>query len=455
MGLEEYRAIKCVPKVLVDYDTFRREALVLKKLRHPGIPMVYDLEEDEEYFYLIEEYLEGCSLYTLIMSRGTLAEADALRYGMDICSLVEYMHSSCEQPILHLDLQPNNLIIHNGTVRLIDFDHAAAGSDANRNLKRYGTVGCAAPEQYTSDCLLDQRTDVYAIGAVLRFMVHGTLKPGAKADSGVSEALEGIIRKCTEDRKEMRYSSAKEAGEALRRLLAKEELFNSEHKAISSLNVILTGSRSGAGTTHFAFGLCSYLTARGYKALYEEHNSSGAVRTLIRPEENRPDRYGIYQREGCFLKPWYGPAANLPEAEDFSVRLLDFGTDWQEAALCLKRGNSFLMAAAAENQWERGNTLRMLKELGAGNAETQLRSQKQIQGILILRGTGKRTFKILKRTAGLPVCVSPEYEDPFRKSADTEAFFGAVWKMAEAGKTGCEGRRSRFGSWRKAGLSGS
>ena len=125
IGLEEYRAIKRISKRDADYDSFRREALVLKELHHPGIPMIYDLEEDSEFFYLIEEYLEGYSLYALIVNQGPIQEAEAVRYGMQVCGLVAYMHSACEIPILHLDLQPNNLIICNGTVKLIDFDHAA------------------------------------------------------------------------------------------------------------------------------------------------------------------------------------------------------------------------------------------------------------------------------------------------------------------------------------------
>ena len=49
--LEEYRAIKQVPKSCVDYDQFRKEDLILKDIRHPGIPVVYDLEEDEDFCY--------------------------------------------------------------------------------------------------------------------------------------------------------------------------------------------------------------------------------------------------------------------------------------------------------------------------------------------------------------------------------------------------------------------
>ena len=173
-GLNEYRAIKCVPKTHKDYEGFRKEALILKELRHPGIPLVYDMEEDSHYFYLIEEYLEGNSLYDLIKDQGPFQERDAVRYGRQICSLVEYLHHSCDKPILHLDLQPKNLMLWKDTMQLIDFDHAGEADNASLQKERYGTAGCAAPELYTTDQSLDQRTDIYAIGAVLHFMLYGT-----------------------------------------------------------------------------------------------------------------------------------------------------------------------------------------------------------------------------------------------------------------------------------------
>ena len=73
MELEEYRAMKIVPKTMADYDTFKREALFLKTLRHPGIPLVYDVEEDLDNSYLVEEYLEGESLYALVKRLGSLS----------------------------------------------------------------------------------------------------------------------------------------------------------------------------------------------------------------------------------------------------------------------------------------------------------------------------------------------------------------------------------------------
>lgn len=119
---------------------------MLEELHHPGIPMIYDLEEDFGFFYLIGEYLEGYSLYVLIANQGPIQETEVVRYGMQVYGLVAYMHSAREVPMLYLDLQPNNLIICNDTVKLTDFDHATGRRWANIVPKRFGTMGCAAPE---------------------------------------------------------------------------------------------------------------------------------------------------------------------------------------------------------------------------------------------------------------------------------------------------------------------
>ena len=122
--LEEYRAIKRVPKSAACYEQFRKEALLLKRLRHPGIPLVYDLEEDAQYSYLIEEFLEGDSVYDLAAKRGPLNQDEAVAYGIQICGLVHYLHSAEDIPILYLDLQPGNLLVCHGQVKLLDFDHS-------------------------------------------------------------------------------------------------------------------------------------------------------------------------------------------------------------------------------------------------------------------------------------------------------------------------------------------
>ena len=123
-----YTSVKIVPKKMSDYDSFKKEALFLKTLRHPGIPLVYDLEEDEAYSYLIEEYLEGESLYAMVKRLGGLPVKTAALFGIQICRLIQFMNSA-ENPILYLDLQPKNLLVNETIIRLIDFDHAQYAAD--------------------------------------------------------------------------------------------------------------------------------------------------------------------------------------------------------------------------------------------------------------------------------------------------------------------------------------
>ena len=135
------------------------------------------MEEDTGYSYLIEEYLEGESLYALVKRLGSLSVKAAADLGIQICRIIQFMNSA-ENPILYLDLQPKNLLVCNGILRLTDFDHAQYASDAAAFGERYGTIGFAAPEQYTGEPL-DCRTDVYAIGALLYFMSFRLLTRGA------------------------------------------------------------------------------------------------------------------------------------------------------------------------------------------------------------------------------------------------------------------------------------
>lgn len=436
LGLEEYRAVKVVSKSSKDPGDLRREALILKELRHPGIPLVYDLEEDEYNFYLIEEYLEGCSLYSYVTEHGILMKEEVIRYGSQLCSLVDYMHSAWNEPILHLDIQPRNLILGNGSIRLIDFEYAARPLRAYEGRERYGTMGCAAPEQYTDGRTLDERTDVYAIGAVLRFMLCGTLREGTQRRQADTELLEEIIEKCMEPDMERRYRSAEEVSRALERLTAGTAPARCDHRADSSLNLILTGSRPGAGVTHMAFGLCHFLNQKGIKALYEEHTRSRAVLTMACRDRLRPDDHGIYQICGCPMKPWYGQAAKLPCPEDYKVVIRDFGTRWQEAAGEQKKRGGIVLCICCESPWEQGQTEQMLEQLDLlkEGAAAALGYRRLDPGRFKRAGSPRtldRQVRTWLKKNRIPVFGIPEYRNPFRPEKETQAFFGALWEYVK------------------------
>lgn len=434
LGLEEYRAIKQVSKAAVGYEAFHREALILKSLRHPAIPIVYDLEEDQNFLYLIQEYIKGESLYALVQSRGVMNEAEAVRYGVQICALVEFLHFAGEKPILFLDLQPKNLIICGGVVKIIDFGQAAFTGQCADESERYGTVGCAAPEQYTSDQILDTRTDVYAIGAVLSYMVSG--KPGMAQgeESGISDGLRAIIRKCMEVDREKRFRSAGELERRLEALpLAGNYHRNRTNKAIPSLVVAVVGSREGTGATHMALALCGYLKRAGFEAVYEERNATGHIRRLAEHYGSRADNRGIYCIRGLRLKPWYGTAVELEEPEA-RIRVQDYGTNWK--ALCAGDGTERLavLMVAGVSLWEQEDCLRMLKALRSlwgTNGSTA--------AVFIMRSPGAGHF-LRRGPAGLPPgtkrFAEPFFGDPFCPGTQGGEFLKELWDALAGGRTG-------------------
>lgn len=371
--LEEYRAVKRVPKSFVDYERFRREAFVLKELRHPGIPIVYDLEEDEDYSYLIEEYLEGESLYDLVGRQGHLSREEAVSYSLQLARIVEYLHIAGPTPILHLDLQPKNLLLCHGIIKLIDFDHAADPVSANAACERYGTIGCAAPEQYVQGEMLDERTDLYAIGVILYYLLNGRYPdetggaygPGGTRESSWQHRLDGLNEANRVYRSRTRESAVADRAltEVMETLLQpdRNRRFSSAREVVRRLEALagasmergtlargtpageaggkysqppfclaVAGSKPGAGTSHIAVGLSCCLSRIGCPNVYEERNSTGMGNALGTAYSAVRDRYGLMQHNGFVWKPSYGPGVRL-DPPSYGIRVADYGCDVKQA----------------------------------------------------------------------------------------------------------------------------
>ncbi len=419
MGLEEYRAIKCISRRAVDYETVRREALILKKLRHPAIPVVYDLEEDQEYLYLVEEYLQGSSLYTLIRKQGVIQEAEAVDYGIQLCQLVQFLHSVGENPILHLDLQPNNLIICKGVVKIVDFGQAVDEGCQKDEKRRCAVKGFASPEQYISDQNLDTRADLFAIGAVLSFMVYGTPESEETQTGEISQELKQIISRCMERDREKRFQTA---GQVERRLAALSGPKKGKRNPLiqPSLVIAVAGSRPGAGATHLALALCACLSSMGTDALYVERNQSGHMRCLAQTLGIRPDRKGIYRIGGCKIRPWYGETAEL-EPERASVMVCDYGHDWKAM---YGREKDILLMAAGSSPWERWDLERMLEQLGPEIGQG-------MGNFLIFRESPEPFFhyKLVKnRDKRIVRYRQPHYPDVFSPGKEGTEFLKELWR---------------------------
>lgn len=419
LELDEYRAIKRVPKTFVDYELFRKEALILKGIRDPAIPIVYDLAEDDKYSYLIEEYLEGDSLYALISESGHYSSAMTIRYGIQICHLVHIMHSTMPIPVLYLDLQPKNFLLQHNTIKLIDFDHAVYADEAERMEERYGTIGCAAPEQYTGDAL-DGRTDIYAIGAVLYYMLTGhfpgtVFRPEQVKLSGMTERrLMRVIRKCLHTEKDRRFQSVRELEQELQKLWNQSENGRNRYGAKrmeESLVIAVAGSRHGVGTTHIAMGLTAYLQKCGMSAVYEEHNESGAVRQLAECRKSQADAYGVFRIWNTPLLPHYGEAVKLMPA-GYQIRILDCGADF--GMLLREEADSYLVVCGGK-PWEWENS----------EAAVQMGESLQSLAVIYNQFCVRLSFYQSKRYAG--GLRMPYFADPFFGSRLSDSVYKAVW----------------------------
>lgn len=144
---------------------FKRETRLLQKLSHPRIVRVFWEGSDWGRDYVVQEYLQGPSLYELIeTSPGRrLHTPDAIKSLIHICAAVGHLHSF---GYIHRDLKPANMILHGGIPVLIDFEVAYRLQPGRRPERAIGTDPYMAPEQ----CLkheLSPASDIYSLGAVL------------------------------------------------------------------------------------------------------------------------------------------------------------------------------------------------------------------------------------------------------------------------------------------------
>ncbi len=424
LELDAYRAIKRVLKSSARCEQFRREALLLKRLKHPCIPIVYDLEEDSQFSYLVEEFLEGDSLYDLVQSRGPLNQDAVIRYGIQICGLVQYLHSAETIPILYLDLQPRNLLVCHGQVKLLDFDRSDTLMEANEVEERYGTEGFVAPEQRNGG-YLDVRTDVYQIGAILAYMSVGA--PQAEG-SGMTlpGELGSIIRRCRQADPDRRYASADEVAEALGGL--RYGANGQRLIQIPSLTIALASARAGAGTTHIAIGLACWLNRQGYPALYEEKNRSGDVRAMGERLGISADSYGIYTIRKLPMMPRYGDAVQLA-AHAYPTVVSDYGTEITEAAGAVsaarEAGGKAVLLIVCGGKWWDGSSIETLSAL---LSDAGIGAEEGGRGGLILL-YNRVAAGALSPPASLRRCRSfkvPYFADPFRPEGEAGSFCGAV-----------------------------
>ena len=167
----------------------------------PGTARIIDFCEDNNQLLLIEEYISGTPLSDIIKLQN-LSDRDVIDYMLDLCNILEKLHS-LNPPIVHRDIKPSNIIITNyNKAILLDFNAAKQFSAMSKeDTVLLGTQGYAAPEQYGFGSSSPQ-TDIYSLGIVLKEML--------KSSSISSSVLDKVADKCTQMDPKERFSSISE-----------------------------------------------------------------------------------------------------------------------------------------------------------------------------------------------------------------------------------------------------
>lgn len=218
-------AIKQVFKGSAAEEGARREFALLRSLRHPKLPFVSGIAEDENSVYLIEEYIEGKTLEEELADgkrmTGREMEERAISLGIELCDILSYLHGQ-DPPVLHRDLKPANImLLPDGGIKLLDFGISARSSQQEQSAA--GTPGYAAPEQLTTG-KADVRADIYSLGVTLFETASGKSRAATPyalphlrtVNPDASYGLEHIILRCTQTDPAMRYGSVAEVLHDLR-----------------------------------------------------------------------------------------------------------------------------------------------------------------------------------------------------------------------------------------------
>jgi eukaryotic-like serine/threonine-protein kinase len=158
-------------------NAFTREALMLASLAHSNLPCIYEQFTDAGRWYLVMDFIEGETLeeYLNKAPGGFFPLAEVLDIGIQLCTVLDYLHTRYP-PIIFRDLKPANVMrISNGHLYLIDFGiarHFKPGQAADTIA--LGSPGYAAREQYSkAQTQTTPRSDIYSLGATLHQLLTG------------------------------------------------------------------------------------------------------------------------------------------------------------------------------------------------------------------------------------------------------------------------------------------
>lgn len=290
-------AVKKIPKNRETSISAHIEPLVLKRLNHPALPRICDVYDEDDYVYIVEDYIEGETLKHFLDTQGALSPERVLNIGLQLLNVLNYLHKLKPQPVIYRDLKPHNIIItKEDYIKLIDFGVSAVLNEKNLSSDTIfiGTRGYSAPEVYNGN-IPDCTADIYSFGITIFVLLtqnepeeiaqlHQNIDNCIPHARELAQRLLNIARICTQKAKEQRYQSIDEILEAFKEI----EVSMSPRDHVTSLSAIKTHAKGSpaiigiwgaraTGVSTLAYSLCELSVKHGYKTCYLDLSLNGKI----------------------------------------------------------------------------------------------------------------------------------------------------------------------------------
>ena len=178
------------------------------------LPRVKECYQRDDELVAVTEYVPGMTLLDLVYEQDPSIMLAAWLFPL-LCDAASELHEKFDPPIIHRDLKPSNIIVSQDRLAIIDFGIARNFDEvASSDTTQFGTRAYAPPEQFGYG-QTDERSDVYALGMLLYFLLTETT-PSPKTvqkrfkDAEVPEEVRKVIEKATAFDPASRYASARE-----------------------------------------------------------------------------------------------------------------------------------------------------------------------------------------------------------------------------------------------------
>jgi len=260
--LDEDVALKILnPEFSVDSEIkerFLQEIKLARKITHPNVVRIYDINEIQNSSIISMEYFESKNLKELIQSAGTLKFDRAIKIIKQICQALDAAH---ELNIIHRDIKPHNILVdEEDFIKIVDFGIArnvyrTAEESVTKTGTLIGTPDYMSPEQANGQ-ESDHRSDIYSLGIVIYEMLSSSVP--FKSDSPLNTLIQhiqkkhdsiilknpkvpvwfsDILDKLLEKKPEHRYKNGKEIIEDIETCIKKEKIKKQlKDKVIENMN---------------------------------------------------------------------------------------------------------------------------------------------------------------------------------------------------------------------------